>query len=119
MSSAGATTITTTTPRRCRSELVMDESRFDDFTRNLAISRRGAFKILLGGAAAGLAALLTPGQDAAAQACAGLNRRCEENGECCSGACDPASGRCVCPADTEDCRGDCVAVAQFQTDVEN
>src|SRR5829696_7806473 len=117
--SAGATTITTTTPRRCRSELVMDGSRFDDFSRTFATSRRGAFKILLGGAAAGIAAVLAPEREGAAQACTGLRRRCASDGECCSGACDPASGRCACPVDTEECDRDCIAVEQYQTDVDN
>ncbi len=96
----------------------MDGSRFDDFARTFVLSRRCALKNLLRGAAAGAAAILAP-EMAGAQACAGVHRRCATDADCCSGSCDPAGGRCICAGGTEECSGDCVAVEQFQTDVEN
>jgi hypothetical protein len=97
----------------------VDGSRFDDFARNFVTSRRGALKTLLGGVASGVAAVLAPGTGGAAQVCAALRRRCAADADCCSGACDPASGRCVCGEGTEECRGDCVPPDQYQTDVDN
>jgi hypothetical protein len=97
----------------------VDDSRFDDFTRAFVTSRRGALKILLGGAAAGIASVLLPEEARMARRCRSLVRRCNAGADCCSGVCDPASGRCVCGADTEECLGHCVSVEQFQTDVNN
>ena len=44
----------------------MDGSRFDDFARAFVTSRRGALKTLLGGAVAGVAAVLAPDETRAA-----------------------------------------------------
>jgi hypothetical protein len=97
----------------------MDGSQFDEFARAFVKSRRDALKALLGGATAGIAAVLVPESVGMAQACAPLLRRCVEDGECCSGACDPAIGRCVCGGGTELCGRECIAIEQFQTDVNN
>lgn len=48
-----------------------------------------------------------------------MGRRCAAGADCCSGACDPASTRCVCPDGADECGGDCVAIEQYQTDVDN
>ncbi len=96
----------------------MDGSRFDDFARSFVLSRRDALKNLLRGAAAGAVALLLP-ETSEAQGCASVHRRCTADAGCCSGLCDPASGRCVCADGTEECGGDCIAAEQFQTDVDN
>ena len=58
--------------RLVRSEHPVDGSRFDDFARTFVTSRRGALKTLLGGAAAGIAAVLVPETAGMAQACAAL-----------------------------------------------
>jgi hypothetical protein len=55
----------------------------------------------------------------AAPGCKALRKRCAADTECCSGACDPASGRCVCPAGTDDCGGTCVPLDHYQSDLDN
>src|SRR5262245_36799681 len=96
----------------------MDGSRFDHLTRTFAVSRRGLLKQMAAGLLSGAAGVLGSGY-AAAQVCVALRKRCAADGECCSGLCDPASGRCACPAGTEECRGDCIPPDQYQTDIEN
>jgi hypothetical protein len=48
-----------------------------------------------------------------------VRRRCAADADCCSGLCDPASGRCVCGPGTDECGGDCIPLDQYQSDVEN
>lgn len=103
---------------RLSPEVVMDGSHFDDLTRALAISRRGALKHLLAGLVAGAGGLLGAGM-AAGQGCEPVRRRCVADTDCCSGLCDPATGRCVCAAGTEECSGDCIPLDQYQSDAEN
>ncbi|MGH2532944.1 MAG: hypothetical protein ACRDJW_11660 [Thermomicrobiales bacterium] len=95
----------------------MDGTRFDDLARTVATSRRGALKALLAGLVGGAGGLL--GLGVAAQGCAPVRRRCGTDGECCSGLCDPASGRCACGPGTEQCGLDCIIIEQYQSDEEN
>lgn len=82
----------------------MDQTRFDHFTRSLAVarSRRQVLKGLFAGGAvgAGLATGFTIGvQPASAQQCTPDDGACSADTECCSGSCDD-SGYCYTPADT-------------------
>jgi hypothetical protein len=96
----------------------MDGSRFDNLTRTLATSRRGLFKHLASGLLAGAGGLLGAGV-AEVQACAAVKKKCAADGDCCFGLCDPASGGCVCPGGTEECRGDCIPLDQYQSAIDN
>ena len=73
----------------------MDGERFDAITRRLAAgaSRRGALRLLAGGALGGLLARLGPQEAAATHAgCRHNGASCARAGQCCSGRCD--SGTC-------------------------
>jgi hypothetical protein len=96
----------------------MDDVAFDNLTRTLATSRRGLMKYLVVGLLGGAGGLLGGGA-IAAQECAPVRRRCATDGECCSGLCDPATGRCACEPGTELCGRDCVAIDGYQSDVDN
>jgi hypothetical protein len=61
----------------------MDPSRFDNFARSLALTRRGAVKAALGGAAAGVAALVTRGTAGAKpKPFQRVNKRCDKEQPC-------------------------------------
>src|SRR5262245_10750404 len=95
----------------------MDGRRFDDFSKAMVTSRRGALKTILGGLLASFG--IVEHDEADAQGCKRANRRCSSDAECCSGTCDPTTGRCGCGPGTELCRNDCVDVSSYQTDVRN
>ena len=67
----------------------MDHDRFDDLTRALATtrSRRQFLKTLAGGATGGLLALLGVGAAAADDTCKPVGKKCNKDGQCCSGLC--------------------------------
>ena len=73
----------------------MDADRFDRLARSLGTtSRRGALRLLAGGALGSFLGLLGRGEAGAAhgEGCKRVTRRCAKDGDCCSGRC--RRGRC-------------------------
>jgi hypothetical protein len=95
----------------------MDNDRFDQFVKRLATrtNRRTVARGLFGtvGGLIGVSRL----SDALGASCRATGRLCREDANCCTGLCDPASHKCVCPAGTESCRGNCKIPADYQADV--
>lgn len=95
----------------------MDGQRFDDLTRALVsgASRRRVLAGLTGGlaAAVGLGARRVGAQNG----CGEVDDACFGDFDCCDGACFIPQGRrrgkCVCPADTIECRGVCCTGEQI------
>jgi hypothetical protein len=93
----------------------MDERRFDEFARQLAVegrSRRTAIKSLLGAVIGGAIAVTgTRGGDAAT--CRAPGSACREHANCCFKNCLPASkfrdrrSRCSCEGGALPCGADC------------
>ena len=87
----------------------VDECRFDGLARNMAAAstRRATLKVLGGGAAASLLALV--GRGAAAQeitdegtGCRSTGSHCDKDKKCCSKRC--TAGLCICRARGQKCR---------------
>jgi hypothetical protein len=98
----------------------MDGRDFDELTKIVASvrTRRQFVAWLAGGVAGGLLGLSR--RNHAAAACRAAGRTCREDGNCCSKLCASSSGRrrCVCPADTRECDGACIALDACCTDDE-
>jgi hypothetical protein len=79
----------------------MDDSRFDQLTRSLAISRRQALRGLVGAVGGGVLVAVGLGS-AAARSCGAPGRICREHANCCSNVCGPKnrSGRRLCQCAT-------------------
>src|SRR5688500_5465807 len=78
----------------------MDDQRFDRLARTVAATgtRRGALRLLVGGAFGLLAARREPEPVAAQQAqiaCGAVGAKCRTNGQCCHGAVC-RNGACAC-----------------------
>src|SRR5262245_15473674 len=83
----------------------MDGSRFDHWTRSLAVSRRGLLRGITAAVGGGL--LGTIGlESVAARTCQSIGTVCRENAVCCTKYCGPKDKtgrrRCQC-ADPSDC----------------
>ena len=105
----------------------MDDRRFDDLARTLATgpaSRRGMFRLLGGGALAGLFAALRT--EEAAAACRLVDQTCSRTNpdkQCCDGAecvrAEDGALRCRCKRGRKDCKGNGRCQTNILTDVEN
>ena len=92
----------------------MSDESFDGLSKALAIavSRRRALKLFAataGGAALSLAGARTAFGDDPGR-CRKVGTICRRDSECCSGLCDPTTGRCACPGTSTLCpkSGQCI-----------
>ncbi len=89
----------------------MDSRRFDHLTRMLVTespTRRGALRLLAGGAVGAVLGVLQPaGTDAVHFGCRHVGRRCDRARQCCSGLCQGPRGNKTCRAHDE---GTCLLV---------
>jgi len=77
----------------------MDHQRFDALIRKLGAtprSRRGALRLVTGGALAGLLAHAGIGVPAAAAGCLTVAKPCRRASQCCSGICRRSRGKKTC-----------------------
>src|SRR5687767_7582632 len=85
----------------------MDGVGFDELTKQLGapMSRRRMLRAVTVSGATGAVALLGRRQPAVAAPgrCRKLRGTCRTDDECCSGFCNPGTGRCQCPDGTRAC----------------